>query len=428
MVKNSPYHARYLGSHALHPETLMVNYGYSPELSEGAVKPPVYLTSTFAFESAAHGKEFFDIVSGRVQSDKKGSGLIYSRFNHPNSEIVEDRLSVLEGGGEAAAIFSSGMSAIMTSILTFAQPGDFILHNQPLYGGTETLFGKILPRFGIKAHGFSDGHDEASVTQAIQKAKALGNVKIIYVETPSNPLNTLVDIELVSRLRDSMFNSDAEKPMIMVDNTLLGPIFQKPLELGADLSIYSLTKYIGGHSDLVAGAVIGKAETIRTIKLLRSAFGTQLDPHSSWMIGRSLETVTLRMQAANDSARKIVEYLNGHPKVERVFYLGFLEKTDPLYSLFHKQCKAAGSTFSFNIRGGQAEAFAFLDHLQIFKLAVSLGGTESLACHPATTVHSGVPIEIREKLGISESTIRISIGLEHPSDLCEDLKQAFDFA
>lgn len=424
MKKKSFYHKRTIGKAALHPETLMINYGYSPTLSEGAVKPPVYLTSTFAFESAQHGKDFFDIVSGRKKAEEghKG-GLVYSRFNHPNSEIVEDRLAVYEDA-DTAALFSSGMAAITTAILAHANPNDVIVHNLPLYGGTDVLFVKTLSRFGIRSVGFTDGVSEKSISEAIKKAEKLGRIAIFYLETPSNPLNSIVDISLVKRLRDTWAKKHATKPVIMVDNTLLGPVYQKPLKLGADLSIYSLTKYVGGHSDLVAGAVVGSEEMVRAVKLLRSSIGTQLDPHSSWMIGRSLETLTLRMRAANEGALTVAKFLKSHPKVTKVFYPEFLSKTETEYKVYKRQCEAAGSTFSFNIKGGRKEAFAFLDALQIFKLAVSLGGTESLVCHPATTVHSGVPEVERLRIGITEQTIRLSVGIEHPADLVADLTQA----
>lgn len=421
MTKNTSYHKRRLGSKDLRPETLMVNYGYSPELSEGAVKPPVYLTSTYVFESAEHGKDFFDFVSGRrAPENGKTAGLVYSRFNHPNGEIVEDRLAVYEGTDDAA-LFASGMAAITTCIFSYAKPGDVIVHSLPLYGGTEVLFQKTLSAFGIQSVGFKNGISEQDIRNAIKEGEKKGRIAIIYLETPSNPLNSIVDIELVRKLRDELFKNSEKKPLIFCDNTLLGPVFQKPLQLGADLSIYSLTKYVAGHSDLVAGAAAGKQEVIRPIKLLRSSLGTGLDPHSSWMVGRSMETLSLRMKAASESAKQVAAFLNDHAKVEHVFFPEFLASDKNYNNVFKKQCDASGSTFSFNIKGGQARAFEFLNALQIFKLAVSLGGTESLACHPATTVHSGVPEAERKAIGITESTIRLSIGLEHYEDLIEDV-------
>ena len=413
-----------IGNHRLHPETLMLGYGYDPTLSEGAVKPPVFLTSTFVFRSAEDGRDFFDYVSGRRDPPGGGSaGLVYSRFNHPNSEIVEDRLAVYEGG-EAALVFSSGMAAIATSILATARPGDAILHSQPLYGGTETLLSKTFSPFGIASEGFADGTSEAAIEAAARRAMAKGRVSVIMVETPSNPMNSLVDFSLVARAADAIAAAQGQRPVVMCDNTLLGPIFQQPLAHGVDISLYSLTKYVGGHSDLIAGAAIGARDRIRPIRLLRSAIGTQLDPHSCWMLGRSLETLSLRMHAAARNAVQVADFLGAHPRIRRVHTLGALPEGSPARTVYDRQCSAGGSTFSIELAGGQAEAFRVLNALRIFRLAVSLGGTESLACHPATTTHSGVPAEVRAHEGITEGTIRLSIGIENADDLIADLTQA----
>ncbi|MEO3433044.1 cystathionine gamma-synthase family protein [Inquilinus sp. CAU 1745] len=422
----SDYRKDHIGDHRLHPETMMLGYGYDPVLSEGAVKPPIFLTSTFVFKSAEDGRDFFDYTAGRREPEPGATpGLVYSRFNHPNSEIVEDRLAVYEGA-ESGAIFSSGMSAISTTLLTYARPGDVILHSQPLYGGTETLIAKTLQPFGIASVGFVDGVDEKAVRAAADAALAKGRVSVILVETPSNPLNSLVDLALVRRVADDIAERQDHRPIVVCDNTLLGPIFQKPLEHGTDIVVYSLTKYVGGHSDLVAGATLGRKDLIRPVKMLRGAIGTQLDPHSAWMIGRSLETLSLRMSAACRNAESVTFFLSHHPAVRKVYYPALLEEGTPARALFDRQCSAAGTTFSFDIAGGEAEAFKFLNALRIFKLAVSLGGTESLVCHPATTVHSGVPKETRERIGISDSTIRVSVGIEHAEDLIADLGQALD--
>lgn len=402
----------------------MLSYGFDPMLSEGAVKPPVFLTSTFVFRSAEEGQDFFDYTSGRRKPPQgTGTGLVYSRFNHPNSEIVEDRLSVYEGA-EACVLFSSGMSAIATTVLAHCRPGDVILHSQPLYGGTETLLGQTLSKFGIHAVGFADGLGEAAVRAAKDEALELGRIAVILVETPSNPLNTLVDLALVRRIADETNDETGNRPAVICDNTLLGPVFQRPLTLGADFSVYSLTKYVGGHSDLIAGAVLGSKERTSPIRALRGAIGTQLDPHSCWMLGRSLETLGIRMERANSNAGAVAEFLRDHPRIDTVHYLPFLSAGSTARRIFEAQCLGAGSTFSFNIKGGQREAFAFLNALEIFKLAVSLGGTESLASHPATMTHSGVPVSVRDRIGVYASTIRLSIGIEHPDDLIADLTQA----
>jgi methionine-gamma-lyase len=418
------YHKDRLGNRLLQPETLMVGYGYDPKLSEGAVKPPVFLTSTFVFNSAEHGKEFFDYVAGRREPEQgRAAGLVYSRFNHPNAEIVEDRLAAYEGAG-AGILFSSGMSAIATTILAFAKPGDVILHSQPLYGGTETLIAKTLAGFGMHGLGFQDGTDEAALRDAAEAAMRLGLVAVVMIETPSNPLNTLVDVAMVRRVADEIGTRQAgRRPIIACDNTLLGPAFQRPLDHGADVSLYSLTKYVGGHSDLIAGAALGSKETLRPVRLLRSAIGTQLDPHSCWMLGRSLETLALRMERANRNAEVVAAMLASHPAVTRVHHLAHLPD-GRAREVYAAQCTAPGSTFSFDIKGGEAEAFRVLNALQLFKLAVSLGGTESLASHPASTTHSGVPKTVRDRLGLTDATIRVSIGIEHPDDLLADLAQA----
>lgn len=423
MTAPRPYKT-HIGNHALKPETLMLSYGYDPVLSEGAVKPPVFLTSTFVFSSAEEGRDFFDYASGRKQPPKgSAAGLVYSRFNHPNSEIVEDRLAVYEGA-ESCVLFSSGMSAISTTILAFARPGDVILHSQPLYGGTETLLSRTMAGFGIAAVGFVDGVDESAVRAAVKEARGKGRISVIMTETPANPTNTLVDIKLLRKIADEIGAAQGFQPVLVCDNTLLGPVFQRPLDHGADVSVYSLTKYVGGHSDLIAGATLGSKAIIGPIKALRGSLGTQLDPHSCWMLGRSLETLGLRMERANSNARLVAEYLRDHPKVAKVHYLEFLEEGSAAQAVFARQCTGAGSTFSFDIKGGEKQAFAFLNALQIFKLAVSLGGTESLASHPAAMTHSGVPAEVRDRIGVLDTTIRVSVGIEHPDDLIADLTQA----
>lgn len=427
MTAPHPYKT-HIGNHKLHPETLMLNYGYDPELSEGAVKPPVFLTSTFVFRSAEEGRDFFDFVSGRREPPAGvGAGLVYSRFNHPNSEIVEDRLAVYERT-ESCALFSSGMSAIATTLLAFVKPGDAVLHSQPLYGGSETLLAKTFLNLGVSAVGFADGVNEAAVTEAAEQAMAKGRVSVILIETPANPTNSLVDVAMIRRVADAIGAKQGHTPVIACDNTLLGPVFQRPIEHGADISLYSLTKYVGGHSDLIAGAALGSKAVMKQVKALRGAIGTQLDPHSCWMLGRSLETLSVRMHKANDNARVVAEFLRDHPKVERIHYLPFHDETSPLGKAYAAQCTGAGSTFSFDITGGQEAAFRFLNALQIFKLAVSLGGTESLASHPAAMTHSGVPIDVRRRIGVLDTTIRLSIGIEHADDLVADLANALTLA
>jgi methionine-gamma-lyase len=431
-VSYDTYHKRKIGKHTLKPETQMMGYGFDPSLSEGSLKPPIFLTSTFVFKSAQEGKDFFDYTSGRREL-KAGetSGLVYSRFNNPNLEVLEDRLALWEEG-EAAAVFSSGMAAISTVLWAHVRPGDVILMSQPLYGGTETLIEKTLPAFGVRAIGFTDGHDRKAVSEAAARASKLaaeqgGRVCLVMVETPANPTNSLVDLKLMREISEEIgTRQQGGRPPVAVDNTFLGPVFQRPLNFGVDLVMYSLTKYVGGHSDLVAGGVIGSRDAVGPIKKLRGALGTQLDPNTAWMIMRSMETLALRMRKSAENAALVAGYLSRHPKIAAVNYLGFLAADDPRRELFSRQCGSAGSTFGFTVKGGEAEAFRALDALQVIKLAVSLGGTETLMSHPASTTHSGVAKQTRDRLGITDALIRISVGIEDADDLIADLEAALE--
>jgi len=431
-VSYDSYHKRKIGKHVLKPETQMMGYGYDPSLSEGSLKPPIFLTSTFVFKTAQDGKDFFDYTSGRREpAAGQASGLVYSRFNNPNLEVLEDRLALWEEG-ETAAVFSSGMSAISTVIWTHVRPGDVILMSQPLYGGTETLIEKTLPAFGVNAVGFTLGHDRAAVTDAAERAMQQagekgGRVCLVMVETPANPTNSLVDLKLMREVSAMIGKRQTGgRPPVAVDNTFLGPVFQRPLGHGADLVMYSLTKYVGGHSDLVAGGVVGSREAVGPVKKLRGALGTQLDPNTAWMIMRSMETLSLRMHKSAENAALVADFLRNHAKIAGVNYLGFLSATDPRLAVFQRQCESAGSTFGFTVKGGEAEAFRLLDALQVIKLAVSLGGTETLISHPASTTHSGVSKPTRDRLGISDGLIRISVGIENAGDLIADLGAALD--
>jgi len=423
MQKPKGYRDREIAGRALRPESLMMSYGYDPRLSEGAVKCPIFLTSTFVFKSAEDGKAFFELAYGiREKGPTEEPGLIYSRINNPDLEILEDRLALWEEA-EAALTFASGMAAISTTLLTFLRPGDVILHSEPIYGGTEFLIRNILPSFGIKGVGFMGGPD--AMREAAEQARELGRIGMIYLETPANPTNALFDIEAAAELSRSL-ERDGYRPPVAVDNTFLGPIWQQPLRHGADLVLYSLTKYVGGHSDLIAGACLGSEALISSVRGMRTIMGTMTDPWTGWLLMRSLETLQIRMQRQVENARAVAEFLASHPKVKSVQYLGFLKEGDPDYELYRKQCRSPGSTFSFEVEGGEAEAFRFLNALRLVKLAVSLGGTESLAEHPATMTHSDVPKETQRRIGITPAMIRVSIGIEHPDDIIADLEQALE--
>jgi methionine-gamma-lyase len=317
------------------------------------------------------------------------------------------------------------MSAIATLLLTFVQPGDVVVHSGPLYAATETLIAKILGRFGVHYIDFPAGASRADIDAVIADAKSKGRVSLIYLESPANPTNALVDVEAVAAARAAAFAAD-ERPPMAIDNTFLGPLWAKPLAQGADLSLYSLTKYVGGHSDLVAGGIVGEKGLINQIRMIRNTIGTICDPNTAWMLLRSLETLELRMERADRNAAKVCDFLRSHPKVEKIGYLGFLEEGSRQADIFNRHCTGAGSTFSLYLKGGEKEAFAFLDALQIANLAVSLGGTETLASAPAAMTHLSVPEERKKALDITPNLVRISIGCEDADDLIADFANALN--
>ncbi len=407
------------------PETLAVAFGYDPQSASGSVKPPIYMTSTFVYPSAQHAKHvheaFFDDtgpLAGAAQH-------IYSRLGHPGLDILEARLAAIDGA-EAAVAYSSGMAAHSSIALAFLRPGDSVLHGRPIYGGVDMLYNNIMPQFGSHAVAYVDGTDEAGVRAAAELAMAHGPLKLIIAETPANPTAAIVDVELMVRLADEIGKRQGHRPLVVVDNTLLGPFAQRPIEFGVDLCITSLTKYCGGHSDLLAGGISGRRELIDLLRAMRTTWGNHLDPYTAWLVTRSLESVHVRTERAMSNARSVAEFLRDHPKVAGVTYLGFLPAGSRQRAVYDRQCKAAGSTFSFHLHGGEAEAFRMLDHVRLLKLAVSLGGSETLICHSASTTHYALTPEQRRSGGISAGTIRLSVGLEHVDDLIADLAQALE--
>lgn len=415
-----------IGGRELSPATLMMGYGFDPMLSEGSLKPPIFLTSTFAFESAAAGKHHFEGITGKRPGG--ADGLVYSRFNGPNQEILEARLGVWEKA-EDALVFSSGMSAIATLLLAHVSMNDVIVHSGPLYAATETLIARILSRFGatyvdFPAEASRDEMDAILAKAAGMAAEKGGKVAMVFLESPANPTNALVDVQAMRAAIDAHF-AEGSRPPIAIDNTFLGPLWSKPLAHGADIVLYSLTKYAGGHSDLVAGGVIGSKHWLGPIRMMRNTIGTICDPHTAWMLLRSLETVELRMSRAGENAAKVCAFLRDHPNVEGLGYLGFLPDGRQK-DIFERHCTGAGSTFSLFIKGGEAESFRFLDALKIAKLAVSLGGTETLASHPAAMTHLSVPDARKALMGITDNLVRISIGIEDADDLITDFAQALD--
>jgi methionine-gamma-lyase len=423
--RNPKPQAKTIGGREMKPSTLMMGHGFDPALSEGSLKPPIFLTSTFAFESAEAGKRHFEGITGKRPGGAEG--LVYSRFNGPNQEILEDRLGLWDGA-EDSLVFSSGMSAIATLLLTAAEKGDVVVHSGPLYAATESFIAKQMSKYGVTYLDFPAGASRAELDTVLDEARAMaakqgGQVALIYLESPGNPTNALVDIEAAAAARDALFGTDAFQPPIAIDNTFLGPLWQRPLDHGADMVVYSLTKYVGGHSDLVGGAVSGPKKWLDPIRSLRNIMGTICDPNTAWMLLRSLETLEIRMQRATENAIKVCDFLKDHPKVEGVGFLGLL-KDGRQKDIYDRHCSGPGSTFSLFIRGGEAESFRFLDALKVAKLAVSLGGTETLASHPAAMTHLSVPEARRAQLGIADNLVRISIGIEDADDLIADFDQA----
>lgn len=409
----------------MRPETLAVAYGYEAQMGMGSVKPPIFMTSTFVYPSAQHAKDVHEAYFDGTGPLVGQTNHIYSRLGHPGLDFLEKRLAAIDGAEEAVA-YCSGMAAHSSIALAHVRTGDSVLHGRPIYGGVDMLYNSIMPQFGSHATAYLDGTDESDVRNAAQAAMAKGPLKLIIAETPANPTAAMVDLDLMVRMADEVAGVQGHRPLVIVDNTLLGPFAQRPIEHGVDLCMTSLTKYCGGHSDLLAGGVSGRKELIDQLRMQRTTWGNHLDPYTSWLVLRSLESVAVRTERAMSNALSVAEFLREHAKVAGVTYLGFLEEGSRPREVYDRQCKAAGSTFSFHLHGGEAEAFRMLDNLKLLKVAVSLGGSETLICHSASTTHYAVPPEQRLAGGITDGTMRLSVGLEHVDDLIADLAQALE--
>ena len=406
------------------PESEMMGSAYDPHLSEGSAKVPIFQTSTFVFKNAEEGKAHFHIAYGlREKAKDESMSLAYSRINNPNAEIAEDRLKLWDKA-EACAIFQSGMAAITTTLLELTRPNTLILHSSPLYGGTDHFIEQVLPKYNIKSMYFDSFDSIDSIIEKKEKKFPGIEVSLVYIESPANPTNSIVDIKKCREITDHY--SSKEKVYLAIDNTFMGPIFSQPIDFGADVVLYSATKYIGGHSDLVAGAACGSKEVISRLKTMRVFMGNMASPFTSWLILRSLETLKIRMEKSAKNADKIAKILNKHPKISKVHFLGLIHKSSKEYKVYKNQYSSNGGMISFDIKGGEKEAFKFLDSLKLVKLAVSLGGTESLACHPYSMTHADVSIETKNKISMGESLVRLSIGIEDPDDLIYDINKALD--
>ncbi len=402
----------------------MMSHGYNPEWSEGSVKPPIFQTSTFVFKNSEEGKRFFEVAYGKSTLNKNEQlGLIYSRINNPNMEILEERLSILEECEDAAA-FESGMSAISTTMLAYLKPGDTLLFSNPTYGGTHSFVYNFLNNIGVNIVSF---HSESTYKEILKKLKKENldkSLAMIYVETPANPTNSLIDLELVQKVKDTIFKENRNEIVSVVDNTYLGPIWQSPLKFGVDIVCYSATKFLNGHSDLIAGAIMGSKEKVSKVKNLRTFLGSMIAPHTAWLLTRSLETLHVRMNHQLQNTKKIVNFLLSHKKIKKVFFPGLKSMGKAQLKIFKKQCFEGGAMIGFEVNGNEKSAFKVLDSFKLIKLAVSLGSNESLAQHPYSMTHCDVPNEIKEKIGISEGLIRLSVGIENADDIINDLNQA----
>ena len=409
------------------PESLMMSYGYKPALSEGAIKCPIFQTSTFVFKNAMEGKKFFEVAYGIREREKDEElGLIYSRLNNPDLEILENRLCLWDDA-EDCAVFESGMSAISTTMMEFMKPGDLLLYSRPVYGGTDHFINHFLKKMNISAVGFLPNESKEDIIARIEETGLAHKLAMIHIETPANPTNALIDISMCAEIKN-YFSTDDKEVILSVDNTYMGPIWQHPLKHGADLVLYSATKYIGGHSDVIAGACLGSKELMARVKGLRTFLGNMAGPWTGWLLMRSLETLKVRMDQQAFNAKHVAEFLKNHPKVEMVYYLGEMAEngTQKEKEIINKQYSSYGAMIAFNIKGGEEDAFKFLDSLSLIKLAVSLGGTESLAEHPQTMTHADVDQEAKEQLKITEKLVRLSIGVENYNDLITDIRQALD--
>lgn len=397
------------------PDTASVGLGHDARLHLGSLKPPIYETSTFVFETAEQGKRFFEVTYGLDEPREDDDfGFIYSRLDSPNLGPAEQRLAVWEGA-ERALIFNSGMSAITSVFLAFIRPGEVILYSSPNYGGTTSLLTGLLTQYGVMARPFTSSMGEAELAEIV----GTDRLGMVYVETPANPTVDIFDLQLAASVAST---HDAR---LVVDNTFLSPVWQRPLEHGADISIHSATKYLGGHSDLTAGAVAGNKADMEALRHVRYEIGSTASPSTGWLLARSLETLRLRVEKQTANAVRLAEYLAGHDKVSVVNHLSLLEPGDRRHDIYKRQCLGPGAMISFEVTGGQEGAFRFLNALELVHLTVSLGGTESLASHPWTMSHVRVPEDEKLAIGVTPGLIRFSVGIEHVGDLISDLDNAF---
>ena len=386
-----------LGTTAIHAGTLKNLYG--------TLAMPIYQTSTFIFDSAEQGGRRFALEE---------AGYIYTRLGNPTTTVLENKIAALEEG-ETAVATSSGMGAISSTLWTVLKAGDHVVTDKTLYGCTFALMCHGLTRFGIEVT-FVDTSNLDEVKNAMKE-----NTRVIYLETPANPNLKIVDLEALSKLAHTNPNT-----LVIVDNTFATPYMQKPLKLGADIVVHSVTKYINGHGDVIAGLVITNKELADQIRFvgLKDMTGAVLGPQDAYYIIRGMKTFEIRMERHCKNAKKVVEFLNKHPKIERVYYPGL--ETHPGHEIAKKQMRDFGAMISFELKGGFEAGKTLLNNLKLCSLAVSLGDTETLIQHPASMTHSPYTKEEREAAGITDGLVRLSVGLENVEDIIEDLEQGLE--
>ena len=410
-TKKPPYVVR--------PPTAILTRVFDPRLSVGSARPAVFRSSTYVFPSPEAAERSFALALGLKEPEKgESADLIYARLSHPNAEILEDQVVPLEPGARAAAVFNSGLAAISTIFFTFCPPGSSFVYTTPLYGGTYHLMHHLLEPLGMHGVAVPAG-DTAGMAKAIQSTP---NLRLVFIETPANPLLIMTDIAAAV----SATKRHAKPPMVVVDNTFLGPTFQHPLLQGAGLVVYSATKYLSGFSDLLGGIILAAdRELISQLHGIRAILGNILQPDECWMLDGRLPTVTLRMNRQSKNAQRIAESLAEHPKIRNMHYPSLFKDPEQV-RIRDAQCHFPGALMSFELKGGKQAAFDFLRHLEIGRNAVSLGGVETLVCHPATTTHSELSAEDKRNYGITDSLVRISVGIEDWRDLLHDFHEALE--
>jgi len=382
--------------------TKAVRAGERTDPETGAVVTPIYETSVFAFTGT---QQLIDAVSEKSSRD------VYTRWSNPTITAAERKIAELEGA-EDCAVFSSGMAAISTVIMGLVAAGDHMVSVRDLYGGTVDLFSNLMSKFGVQTT-FVEATDSGEMESAIRD-----NTKVMFLETPTNPTLKLVDLSKAAEI------AKKHDVKVLVDNTFATPYNQQPLQFGCSLTIHSATKYLGGHNDLTAGAVAGPRELVEPMKKLRRTLGGVLDPHSAWLLLRGMKTLALRMEKHNSNGQRVAEYLDSHPKVERVYYPGLT--THSRHLLAKSQMKGFGGVLSFELKGDLIRTIRFVDNLKLALIAPSLGGAETLVSQPSTASHYFMNPEERRKAGISDSLIRLSLGIEDAEDIISDLAQAFE--